>query len=154
MVVTGAEDNILPSGLFHSLNSCLTAVVLKVWNLYALQTVGKAVCSVLYKDIALIAKFYIVKGAAAYAAPLLSYDLCVQLVIMHEVAQDTSGVIILAKIEGDMQSIIQRHHDLFSGDGVLSTGYASSLQFDLNKEVSTTCTLHTFCTCGEDPSRI
>lgn len=48
---------------------------------------AEAVGSVLYKGIVLPAKFYIVKGTATNAVPLLSYGLCIQLGIMHEFAQ-------------------------------------------------------------------
>lgn len=59
-------------------------MVIKGWNLYALQTADEAVCSVLYKGLALAAQFYIVKDAAANGVPLLSYSLCLQLGITQE----------------------------------------------------------------------
>lgn len=59
-------------------------MVIKVWNLYALQTVDEIVCSVLCKGIAVAAQFYIVKDTAANAVPLLSYNLCSQFGITHE----------------------------------------------------------------------
>lgn len=57
----GAEVNVLPAGLIHNLNICLTRVVIEAWNMYALQRVGEVVCSVHYKGIALTAKFNIGK---------------------------------------------------------------------------------------------
>lgn len=58
MVDTGAEINVLPSGLVHTLDIRLTTVVLKAWNSYALQIVGEAEYSVLYKGIAWTAVLY------------------------------------------------------------------------------------------------
>lgn len=49
---------------------------------------------------------------------------------MHELAQDTSGAFVSARLERDTQCIV--HHDLFNSDGVLSMGCVYSLQLDWN----------------------
>lgn len=105
--------------------------------------------TLLYKGVSLTATFYVVKGTAANAIPLLSWDLCLQLGIgvhMHGLIQDTTGVVMLPRIHGNTQCIIQRQHDCFNG--VLSTGYTFAVGF----EHQAFCTAHrsyTYCTKSE-----
>ncbi|CAM2105741.1 unnamed protein product [Caretta caretta] len=153
MVGMGAEVNILHSALAHNLDICPSTMIIKAWYLYALQTVGEAVCFVLYKGIALTAKFYVVKGMAVNIVPFLSCDLCLQLDIMHELSQNTSGVVMSDRIEGDTQDIVQRHCGLFNS-GVLSIGCVRSAVGFKRQALCTVYMLCTSCTCGKDPSGV
>ena len=117
LIDTGAQVNILPQSCIRDLDMGPSAVKVSAWGDFPLEVAGETVCEVRYKDIAVRAKFVVVKLATRGNMPLFTAKLCSELRMLQELVS-----YVQQNVPSDRSTEIIAEFEaqgMFSGTGLL-----------------------------------
>lgn len=126
---TGASVNVIPKEVLPSSIDVLpSSTTVKAWGNFNISVLGYCICSVQYGTCKVDARFEVVDVTGCET--LLTYDLCLRLGIIAELAQVSKSCPVKSNntdVDDNCEILLKQYDYLFNKQGLLTTGYKYSI---------------------------